>query len=63
MSGLDCDADDYVIKPFAFEELLVRSLVLLRRADSNESTVLRTGDLEWNPSRGGRAEPARIGFQ
>ncbi len=53
MSGLDCDADDYVIKPFAFEELLVRSRVLLRRADSNESTVLRTGDLEWNPSRGG----------
>lgn len=45
--GLDGGADDYLVKPFAFEELLARVRVLLRRAGPTEAdpTILRFEDL------------------
>lgn len=42
----DCGADDYLTKPFAFAELLVRAKALLRRGPVNRSSTLRIGDLE-----------------
>jgi two-component system copper resistance phosphate regulon response regulator CusR len=46
--GLECGADDYVIKPFAFEEVLARIRALLRRGRENERTTLEVGDLHMN---------------
>lgn len=43
--GLDSGADDYLIKPFALEELLARVRALLRRPKEVQSTVLTAGDL------------------
>jgi len=42
----DIGADDYLTKPFAFAELLVRVKALLRRGPVNRSSTLRIGDLE-----------------
>lgn len=50
VSGLDAGADDYVVKPFALEELLARLRALLRRVLSDGLDVLRFGDLELSPS-------------
>jgi DNA-binding response OmpR family regulator len=44
--GLDSGADDYVVKPFAFAELLARIRVLLRRGRPEAETVLRAGCVE-----------------
>jgi two-component system, OmpR family, copper resistance phosphate regulon response regulator CusR len=44
VSGLDSGADDYVPKPFRFEELLARVRVRLRDQRAPEPTVLRSGD-------------------
>jgi DNA-binding response OmpR family regulator len=44
--GLDAGADDYLVKPFAFAELLARLRVLLRRERNGRETVLRAGNLE-----------------
>lgn len=47
VKGLELGADDYLIKPFAFAELLARVRTLLRRGRAaNEPTVLRAADLE-----------------
>jgi DNA-binding response OmpR family regulator len=43
--GLDSGADDYLVKPFAFHELLARLRALLRRAGARELTRLSVGDL------------------
>lgn len=45
VSGLDAGADDYLIKPFAFVELLARLRVLLRRAGEREPLQRQIGDL------------------
>ena len=45
VAGLDGGADDYVTKPFRFEELLARIRVRLREGGGPESTVLRVGDV------------------
>jgi DNA-binding response OmpR family regulator len=59
VAGLDSGADDYVVKPFAFRELLARVRALLRRDDLSKDPVLRAADLEVNTLtrqvyRGGR---------
>jgi two-component system, OmpR family, response regulator MprA len=49
VAGLDAGADDYVVKPFALEELLARVRALLRRTDAGGGDVLRYADLELDP--------------
>ena len=46
--GLDCGADDYLIKPFAFPELLARIRALLRRGRMDQILKLRHEDLEMD---------------
>ena len=51
--GFDCGADDYLIKPFEIQEVLLRIRALLRRGESNQKQntkeVLRAGDIEILP--------------
>jgi two-component system response regulator MprA len=50
VDGLDAGADDYLVKPFALEELLARMRALLRRtAPSADNEILRFGDLSLDP--------------
>jgi two-component system OmpR family response regulator len=50
VEGLDAGADDYLVKPFSFAELLARIRVVLRRGPENAPAVLRVGDLSLDPA-------------
>jgi two-component system OmpR family response regulator len=48
--GLDVGADDYLVKPFAFAELVARLRALLRRGAQPRPTTIVVGDLELDPA-------------
>ena len=48
LAGFDSGADDYLVKPFALQELEARLAVLLRRGRGNTARVLNVADLEFN---------------
>jgi len=50
VKGLDLGADDYLVKPFAFEELLARIRALLRRRSATASPILKVGPLVLDPA-------------
>jgi len=50
VEGLDAGADDYLVKPFAFAELLARLRALVRRGDQERPTVLEVGELRLDPA-------------
>jgi two-component system OmpR family response regulator len=50
VEGLDSGADDYLVKPFAFAELLARLRALVRRGAEERPAVLAVGDLRLDPA-------------
>jgi two-component system copper resistance phosphate regulon response regulator CusR len=59
VKGLELGADDYLVKPFAFSELLARIRTILRRVPARQPTTFRIADLELDfvrqlANRGGR---------
>ena len=50
VEGLDSGADDYLVKPFAFAELLARLRALVRRGEHERPSVLEVGDLRLDPA-------------
>jgi two-component system OmpR family response regulator len=50
VEGLDTGADDYLVKPFSFAELLARLRALVRRAPTERPAVLEVGDLRLDPA-------------
>ena len=62
VAGLDAGADDYILKPFAMDEVLARVRALLRRPADQQTTVLEAEDLTLNTTtyevkRGGKVIP------
>jgi two-component system OmpR family response regulator len=51
VSGLDGGADDYLVKPFSFAELLARLRALVRRGAAERPAVLEVGDLKLDPAK------------
>ena len=51
VAGLEAGADDYIVKPFALEEVVARLHALLRRSPTREAVPLRVGDLLIDPAR------------
>lgn len=60
VQGLDTGADDYLVKPFSFPELLARIRALLRRPALQTGTILSAGDLQMDLAR---REVHRAGFR
>src|SRR5438477_2675364 len=50
VAGLDTGADDYLVKPFAFAELLARLRALARRGELERPSVVEVGDLRLDPA-------------
>jgi two-component system, OmpR family, response regulator len=50
VAGLDGGADDYLVKPFSFVELLARLRALVRRGQSERPTIVEVGDLRLDPA-------------
>lgn len=50
VKGLDSGADEYMLKPFALEELEARIRLLLRRKENQRSPIINVGALELNPA-------------
>jgi len=50
IAGLDIGADDYVVKPFSFNELAARLRALIRRRPAERPVVLEVGDLRLDPA-------------
>ena len=51
VTGLNCGADDYLVKPFAFAELVARVRALVRRPQKNQGVVLQVGNLKLDMAR------------
>ena len=56
VKGLNLGADDYLTKPFAFEELVARVRAMIRRGHDKPSSVLSVGDLEIDLAQVGPAK-------